>query len=180
MRHAMDPNSFEVHPVHPDDMTDPVEWFFAEHYRHRRFCNALAAAAVSECFDRERLAEFLAFLRHDLALHIIDEEADLFPLLRRRAKPEDELEPVLERLSADHWLDSVNSVQVQEALERCLATGTPPARDAGAKALMVEFAARELRHLAVENAVVLPIARRRLSAKDLTRLARRLATRRER
>ena len=37
---------------------------------------------------------------------------------------------------------------------------------------------RDLRHLALENAVVLPIARLRLSAEDLLALSRRLAARR--
>ena len=48
----------------------------------------------------------------------------------------------------------------------------------GARTSLQAFASQELRHLALENAVVLPLARLRLTPADLKRLSRRLAERR--
>ena len=42
---------------------------------------------------------------------------------------------------------------------------------------MFDFARNERRHLALENSVVLPLARRRLSAEDLAGLSARLTAR---
>ena len=44
---------------------------------------------------------------------------------------------------------------------------------------MIDFARNERRHLALENSVVLPLARLRLSPEDLIRLSARLLRRRQ-
>ena len=124
------------------------------------------------------MSQIIDFIRYDLALHIIDEEEDLFPLLRRRALPEDEIENVLGRLSAEHRTDATQSQVVRERLEAALIAQRAPALDPEVKSVLLTFARHELRHLALENAVVLPIARLRLTAADLTALSRRLAARR--
>lgn len=172
------PTSFLIEDIHPADFPDPVDWFFAEHYRHRQFCHALTESAAAHVFDGEQLTRLVEFLRHDMALHIIDEEEDLFPLLRRRAHPEDEIEGVLGLLSGEHKADGVKAQSVLRLLDDCLARQAAPGLDSSARKAMLELAAQELRHLALENAVVLPIARLRLSSRDFDRLRRRLAARR--
>ncbi|HEY9216477.1 MAG TPA: hemerythrin domain-containing protein [Phenylobacterium sp.] len=159
-------------------LAEPLEWFFAEHFRHRQLCDMIDEAAASVVFDGERISRIVDFLRHDLALHVIDEEEDLFPLLRRRCKPEDELERILGVLSAEHRIDVDFARTVRTHLERCLEQQSAPGLDPQVRKAMTEFASQERRHLGLENAVVLPIARLRLTKRDLDTLGRRLAARR--
>lgn len=156
----------------------PLDWFAAEHQRHREFCHRLAASAQDEVFDVRRLRALHTFLRVHMAQHVVDEEQDLFPLLARRALPEDEIARVLELLSAEHRVDADRAWAVRGHLERCVRNSIAPGLDPAARQALQAFAAQELQHLALENAVVLPIARLRLTAADLDDLAGRLAARR--
>lgn len=159
-------------------MAEPLDWFFAEHHRHRQACRLIASLADDPAFDGACVTEVLEFIRNDLALHIIDEEEDLFPLLRRRALPEDQIEIALGRLSSEHRVDSALAQRVRTILQDSLDRREPCARDASARQALLDFAAQELRHLALENAVVLPIARLRLTQEDIESMAARLAARR--
>ncbi|RAK66271.1 hemerythrin domain-containing protein [Phenylobacterium kunshanense] len=173
-----EPRTTEIEDMPTELMTEPLDWFFAEHYRHRQFCRLVNEVALAHVFDGERVSLLVNFLRYDLPLHIIDEEQDLFPLLRRRALPEDDVENVLGLLSAEHKADAIQAAEVRRILEASLEQQTAPGMEPAARKALQAFAAQELRHLALENAVVLPIARLRLTAKDLTGMSRRLAARR--
>lgn len=169
-----------IEAVPEELLADPLNFFFAEHYRHRQLCKAIDDLAAATFFDGERISEIVAFLRYEAPVHIIDEEEDLFPLLRRRCLPEDDVEGVLGVLSAEHKVDGVLGVQVRDYLEACLEQHTAPGADLSRRKDLKAFASQERRHLALENAVVLPIARLRLSDEDLRGLSRRLAARRGR
>lgn len=168
----------DIEEIPRELLHEPLDWFFAEHYRHRQLCRMIEEVAGRHVFSPGPISQIIDFIRYDLALHIIDEEEDLFPLLRRRALPEDEIESVLGRLSAEHRADVTQSQVVRDRLESSLTTQRPPALDPETRSLLLTFARHELHHLALENAVVLPIARLRLTAADLTALSRRLAARR--
>jgi len=157
---------------------DPLDFFFAEHFRQRELCNLLEEMATAEALDALLAAELLAFLRHDMVLHVQDEEADLFPLMRQRCPPEDQIERVLSALSAEHAGDQHLSGIVAAGLQAALRDTTPIAAQPGLREAMIDFARNERRHLALENSVVLPLARLRLSADDLVRLSEGLASRR--
>ena len=167
-----------IDPIPASVMRRPLDWFAAEHQRHRLFCHVLSDMASADSVDQARLAAALDFLRVDMAQHVVDEEQDLFPLLCRRALPEDEIDRVLGLLSAEHKADAARAREVRAHLERCLAARRAPGSDARARQALRAFAAQELQHLAVENAIVLPIARLRLTARDLREMGERLAARR--
>jgi hemerythrin-like domain-containing protein len=159
---------------------DPIDFILAEHLNHRRMCRALEALARAEDFDGAPIAALLDFIRFDLTLHVIDEEEDVFPLLRKRCPPDDEINEVLDRLTLEHAEDKALSIRVRDVLNACLILRKPPhAIEGGAEALRA-FARHELRHLALENAVVVPMARRRFDTSDLRELAARLTARRRR
>jgi hemerythrin-like domain-containing protein len=159
---------------------DPLEFMLAEHLNHRRMCRALERLAVAAEFDAARITSLLDFIRFDLTLHVIDEEEDFFPMLRERCLPEDDIDGVLSRLSQEHAEDKSLSIRVRDVLNACLIERKPAnAIQGGAKAL-VNFAQHEMRHLALENAVVVPLARRRFSTEDLRALSQRLLARRRR
>lgn len=168
----------EIEDPPTDLMAEPLEWFFAEHFRHRQLCGMIDEVAAAVAFDGERISKIVDFLRYDLALHVIDEEEDLFPLLRRRCLPEDELEHVLGVLSAEHHRDVDAARTVRTHLEHCLEHRLAPGLDPVKRRSMNAFATQERRHIGLENAIVLPIARLRLTKWDLKTLGRRLAARR--
>src|SRR3990167_5923849 len=167
-----------IEPISPELMADPLDFFFAEHFRHRQLCHLIDQLSATVFFDADRIAEVVDFLRFEAPIHIIDEEEDLFPLLRRRCLPEDDVEGVLGVLSAEHKADAILGRGVRDYLERCLDTRAAPGVSMDGRRDLAAFAAQERRHLALENAVVLPIARQRLTPEDQTGLARRLAARR--
>jgi iron-sulfur cluster repair protein YtfE (RIC family) len=168
----------EIESMPPDLVREPLNWLFAEHYRHRQLCKIIEAIAKSEAFDEPRTTAALTYLKTDMPLHVLDEEEDLFPLMRRRAQPDDDLERILGDLGADHHSDAERVKFLIEGLELALKTKTSPASDDVLRPLLLEFVAHERRHVALENAIVLPIARLRLTPEDLKALSRRLAARR--
>ena len=161
-------------------LSDPLDFFFAEHFRQRKLCNLLERLALAEAVDARLAAEVLGFLQHDMVLHVEDEEADLFPLLRLRCPPEDGIERVLTALAAEHAGDRHLAELVIRGLQRTLQEAQPIAAQAGLREAMIDLARNERRHLALENAVVLPLARLRLATADLAALSANLMRRRDR
>ena len=163
----------------PDDLlSDPIAWFFFEHQRHRQFCDLMQRAAMATTYDEDLIRWLLDFVVHELALHVLDEEEDLFPLMRARAQPEDNLEALLGRLSREHSKDLTRAAAVRHHLETCLRQQAPINRNNVRRRALEAFAVQERGHLALENAVVLPLARLRLTERDLLDLSNRLAKRR--
>lgn len=159
-------------------LTDPIAWFFAEHQRHRQFCDLMQRESLATTFDEAVLRWLLDFVVHELALHVLDEEEDFFPLLRARAQPDDNIDDLLGRLSSEHASDLTRAAAVRQHLEVCLRQQTPICRSNVRRRLLESFAVQVRGHLALENAVVLPMARQRLTERDLLELSNHLAIRR--
>ena len=163
----------------PGDFLEPVEFILAEHYRQRLLCDGLVKLTETmELGPVTALAASLqSFLDRDLRLHLEDEEQDLFPLLRKRAQPEDNITDILDLLSEEHGLDRDLVDFLLEDLA-VLAGGTQIANPIRFLVNVREFAETQRRHLAWENALLLPVARRRLTQVDLASLGRSMAARR--
>lgn len=168
----------EIESMPPELVHEPLNWLFAEHYRHRQLCKVIEHIAQSDDFDEDRIKAALHYLKTDMPLHVLDEEEDLFPLMRRRAQPDDDLERILGDLGADHHADAERVQFLIEGLKTALKNKTSPASDDVLRPLLLVFVSHERRHVALENAIVLPIARLRLTPEDLKALSRRLAARR--
>lgn len=167
-----------IEPVPLDLLREPLVWFFAEHYRHRDVCARLLTLSASVTFDESALRDVFGFLERDLPIHIIDEEDDLFPLLRRRCEPDDQIESVLGMLSGEHANDIRDAAAVKALVKKAAAEERGLACYKEAPLVIGPFCRQQKRHIAVENAVILPIARLRLTENDLKNLGRRLAARR--
>lgn len=158
-------------------LSRPLDYIVADHHRHRVLCHLCERLAQAETFDPGLAATIADHIEIELSVHIADEEQDLFPLLRQRAKREDEVDPVLERLAEDHAEEEKLTVKIVNGLRKRIAVpGTP--LSAGLRRTLRAFATRERRHLALENAIVIPLAKVRLSARDQADLAKRMTTRR--
>ena len=167
-----------IEPIPLALLREPLEWFFAEHFRQRKLCLLLDALATSRAFNEAPIRAARDFIARDLPLHILDEEEDFFPLLRRRSAPEDEIENVLGVLSADHRADIAAAAEVRRLFTDVLQARRALGSNPSAQRIVKAFSDQERRHLALENAVVLPIARMRVSSGDLKALSQRLAARR--
>jgi len=176
----MDVQETEIEKLPDALIHEPLNWLFAEHYRHRQLCKLMSDLARNGAYDENGMAEVIHFLQHDMPLHILDEEEDLFPLLRRRATPDDDLEHVLGVLSSEHKTDRERTTDLLAGLLKAQKDRKAPSREANLRLLMTQFVAHERRHVALENAIVLPIARLRLQPSDLEALSARLAARRGR
>lgn len=158
-------------------LSRPLDYIQAEHLRHRELCRAAEELADSEPFDALLARAILKFLEADMTLHVSDEEEDLFPVLRRRLTPDDDADRILGLLSGEHAADEALSREIVSDLRRAIEEEVAVIPDVLRNTLMA-FADRQWRHLTVENAIVLPLARERLSKSDLDRVAGRMAARR--
>jgi len=165
---------WRIEPMPPDLIDSPLDFVFAEHLRQREAATILLSIADGG-FSKEGIANLIDFLKNDFALHIGDEEIVLFPILRQRCFPEDNIDGVIERLQEEHREDENIVEDVIATLTKRL-EGKSLSVD-GARRLRL-FAEHIRQHLALENGVLLPIARVRLEPKDLKVLAQMLKRRR--
>lgn len=158
---------------------EPIDYLYADHYRQRVVCRFLDEIAQDPEAGRslDLAPRVLDYLVRDLPQHIADEEQDLFPRLRARCTPEDQVERVLMLLSEEHARDQEVVLALPAGL-RSLTEGRPlEERDLFVQAAST-FAECQRRHLAWEEGVILPLARKRLKPDDLAGLGRSMAARR--
>jgi len=142
----------------------------------REICDALDSFARARSPDPDRAGQGLRFLDADLAPHLRDETEDLFPLLRRRCPPEDDIARALVRIGTD--LDAARDYlpKVRGILATCLdAMRVPTAPEAD---FLACFTRHTRRHLVAVKAILLPLARARLTPRDLQSLSLRMQARR--
>lgn len=165
-------------PLGPHLLAEPLEFIFADHFRQRVLCAELRRFGEAGVIPLAKAREIARFLRIEWHLHHQDEELDLFPAVKRRAQPEDNLDSVLERLTEDHRESEPITLEVARALD-----GLPVIEGSGKiperlQKKMIALSSREHRHLAIENSLVMTIARVRLTRSDLARMAATMRDRR--
>lgn len=158
-------------------LDEPLEYIFADHFRQRSVIGALRRFASEASAPRHDADAVIAFMTRDLRWHHEDEDEDLFPLLRRRAVPEDDIGVALARLTADHRDAESMERGIVDALSGQVGKATLRL-DKRICEMMTAYAASEHRHLAVENGIILAIARIRLTRSDLQKLSVAMKTRR--
>lgn len=178
-RKACDGPIFDPRPTPAILLDDPLEFILADHYRQRQICHALRTMAAVGAVNQDDAIRITHFLRDELWLHHLDEDEDLFPVLRRRMRSERDLKlgQTLEELTSYHQQSEAAIAQLVTFL---LADGSsemivvPEAMGR----MMLAYAADEHRHLAIENGVVMAIARTRLTRQDRADISRRMKARR--
>ncbi len=164
----------EEHAPDPCNMlTNPLEVIQREHDLQERMCDALELIAdeLPGVFNRALLTTLLSALKHDFAVHVRDEERGLFPLLRKRALAEDNLDSILAQLEAEHAQDQGYAAEIVTQFEQMTVAGR--VENPNMLGYMLRgFFETQRRHLLWENTVLLPIAHARLGQEDLKELAR--------
>lgn len=166
---ALDPQSFR----------SPADFLAAEHERQLAICDLLDHLARNprHAAASGELTQVRDYLVHELPLHTEDEEQDLFPVLAERCPKADNVQEIFGLLRREHDTDKVlidDLVANLGALIEGHALPDPAAFMANA--LAVSEAQR--RHLAWENAVVLPRVLRHLNADDCAALTKAMTARR--
>jgi hemerythrin-like domain-containing protein len=154
---------------------NPLDMIASAHAVQVEMCDAMERIAdgLPDDVDRRLCAQVASCLQYDLPLHHHDEEEGLFPLLRARAKPEDGVDQILERLTSEHSSDNDFASEIAEALET-LGQGGRPANPEMLGYMLRGFFERYRRHVHWENQLVMPLARLRLTSDDLDQLAARM------
>lgn len=167
-------DAWTIEPM-PEGLIDsPLDFIFAEHHRQRQAALVLNLVADGEVDDRG-LAELIDFLEGDFAMHISDEELDFFPTLKQCCKLDDKIDPLIARLVEEHKDDQFVGDDVICRLKK-IADGAAVTGDDSGR--LRAFAEHIRQHLALENAVLLPIARVRMGQRALRTLSDCLKARR--
>ena len=154
----------------------PLDVIVADHVRDRQICADLDNLAMSDSLNRELVQETLRFVNADFDLHMRDMAEDLFPLLRRRCPPEEDIDRAITRITSDREAARVLLPQVSSVLADCLDADRVPMRNE--VAVLLCFTHHTRRHLSAENAILLPLAQVRLTDRDLESLCLRMQARR--
>lgn len=155
-------------PTDLEKLEHPLEFIREDHMHMRAMTETMDRIARAEIADPAEASSLLRFLDHELGPLIQDEDEDLRQLLLMRCPPEDEIAPTLDRLHAEHEA-LVDRVPALRAALRAIRDERRGATGAEAEALAA-FADGLRRHLVAENALVLPLARARLTEDDIAQL----------
>ena len=155
----------------------PLDYIFAEHMRLRAVCARLrqfAEDGLLDCADADLIRRHLEI---DLADHCLDEERDLFPLLQKYARGVDDLQDTLAQLAIDHQQMQAMQGDVLKVLDHG-ANARAVALTEADGAVLNRYAELEQRHIAIEDGIVLAIARIRLSPRHLAEMTTSMKARR--
>jgi len=163
-------------PTDTNLLVSPLDFMSEDHLRERQFCVMIDGLAMAPSVDRQDALTVLRFLNEELNVHLRDDAEDLFPLLARRCTPEDAIDRAIARIGVDQ--DAVRRLlpDMRSILARCLDTGSDLSE--AERGTLTRFAGHVRRYLVAENAILLPIARVRLTRLDLRMLALHMRARR--
>jgi hemerythrin-like domain-containing protein len=138
-----------------------------EHQAERNLCDMLERIAdnLLEPLDTELARSGIVTMRRCLKRHVLLEEKYLYPVLTKRLCPGDLAENFLLHIRSEHTTDECVAHDTADQLEQALVTGRASNPEMLGYMLRGFFECRR-RHIAWEDAIVLPLARHRLTAKD--------------
>lgn len=163
-------------PTSPSLLANPLDFISEDHLRERQICAVIDTLATADAFNRQKATTVLRFVNEELNVHLRDEAEDLFPLLARRCTVEDAIEGVIDRIKADQDEAMRLLPEVRAMLAGCLDRGSDLSTKE--RGVLSRFAGHVRRHLVAENAILLPIARVRLTRADLRNLSKHMRSRR--
>jgi hemerythrin-like domain-containing protein len=149
----------------------PLEIIEEEHALQLELCELLESIAdgLPGTFEPALAVIAISILNGSVRAHIKFEEDALFPVLRERLSPNDAVVQAMACLSQEHERDEDIADELVEALKDALKSGTPENPETLGYILRGFFESQR-RHIAWENNVVLPAARKALSVEDLAYL----------
>jgi hemerythrin-like domain-containing protein len=163
-------------PTDPGLLARPLDFISEDHLRERQICADIDSLVATAAFNRQEGVTILRFLNEEFSVHFRDEAEDLFPVLVQRCTEEDAINTVLGRIRLDQDQALTLLPAVRGVIANCLDNGVD--LSGADREVLARFATHVRRHLVAENAILLPIARARLTRGDLRRLADHMRIRR--
>lgn len=154
-------------PLPPVLLLRPLDYIRRDHDRQRVVGAAIRRFAEGRRAEAASARAIARFLSVDVPLHHADEAEDVFPALQQRCLAADALDTTLSGLLDEHSA-------LEGVFARVVTILAAPAEDGlvtiseGDAAFLREFASIQHHYIAVENAIVLPIAKVRLRRQDLS------------
>ncbi len=175
MRPPPDQNKEAPETLAPLD--DPLEFMLLQQMRQRTLCLIMRKAAANRVISAALAACIVKMLTQESVLHQSDEDFDLFPALLRRGTAEDALDDLIDDLKVDGARLRRVEPQLIQMLSPSHGNGTIhiSRRDA---TMMLSYALGQQRRLAVEHGILMAIARRRLTTRDLEMMSKSMKKRR--
>jgi hypothetical protein len=171
---AQTPN--DLNQKRSEDTSDVLNRLSLEIDSIRSGCGALETLSRKLEFDETLTIQAIRCLR-DLVIPLFDIEAEtLFPQLESRAHRDDDFRAVIVQLSTDHGLVHTNIRSALCLLERLRNNAEFPQGELAMAGPLTDLTSRIRQHVALLGAVILPIARLRLTNEDLAALNIRLAS----
>lgn len=155
--------------------SDPLTVLIEDRLSCRHAMADLMSLASAPEPDRATAEAAMRFLRDEIPQQLACTKLDLFPILRQRAEPEDCVEMLFARLERDD-LDAAEARN--PALKILWAMSVGRRVSAERRARLSAYAVMECKRVALENAVMLPLARVRLTTADREQLLWRMSRRR--
>lgn len=151
---------------------NPLDIIEREHNNQTQLCVIVEniADSLPDMVNPALCRHAIMSLQRDIPIHRADEERGLFPLLEKRAYTEDNIQEILACLSTEHASDEAFAYELFESLET-LAEGKSVANPNMVGYMLRCFFECYKRHLLWENAIVIPLARKRLEPEDLNILS---------
>ncbi|MGO8794141.1 MAG: hemerythrin domain-containing protein [Candidatus Sulfotelmatobacter sp.] len=165
--------------------SDPAGLLSDCHRRIEMFLGSLQS--IAQLIDRPLTADTrtalesaLRYFRESAPKHTADEEDSLFPRLRQLREPEIEAAlAALDALEGDHRKAESLHAEVDALGSQCLAQPCLPGKEAERfRHAVNELASIYGEHIRVEDEVVFPAAKRKLSAPQQAAIANEMASRR--
>jgi len=149
----------------------PLEILEEEHALQLELCELLESIAddLPGRIDPALTVIAMSILKGSVKAHTRFEEEALFPLLRQRLSPDDTVVQALTCLSQEHERDEDIADELVDALKEALQHGAAQNAETLGYILRGYFESQR-RHIAWEDSVVLPTARKALTGDDLARL----------
>ncbi|MCF3974670.1 hemerythrin domain-containing protein [Paracoccus salsus] len=163
-------------PTDPGLLDSPLDFISEDHLRERQICAVIDGLAAAASLERQAALTILRFLNEEVNVHLRDEVEELFPLLAQRCMAEDAIESAIARIRVDQIAAMRLLPPIRASLAGCLDSGSDLSSEE--RAMLTRFAAHMRRHLVAENAILLPIARARLTRADLATLSHHMRARR--
>lgn len=177
---TVSPAMLQIHAAlaRDDEDSGPFERLEGQRLGLLSICALFDALPGASHLLQQRVAAGLAaYLRVDFPAMIAEEEEYLLPLLRSRLLLGDDFDQVLRQMDEEHRHDRRQAALLAAECD-ALAGGLIPDEAMVLFNACRAFAVQQRRHLAWEDATVLPLARSRLTPADLDQWSRRSRGRR--
>lgn len=148
---------------------DALDLLHREHLMHRKVLSDFKELCEGNSKDIATLAVNLrGFLREEYLDHRADEEEMLFPLLRKRCLAEDKIDAVIHKIELGRKTGAEEYAAVIGILVDLISKDRVPLTPE--IEMLQRFVDRERRQLIAEDAIILPIARCRLTKAELNQI----------